>query len=182
MFAVVPTITPDLGAVKVLTEQKVPYFGWAISSNFCGNVYGFGFTGCLFPPGGGTTSNAWGVLVKTALGSQIPNPSAVLLTENTPSGQVLLRSLSAGVKSAGISVASATSNLPVPAAGDYVGLATTVLSANGGKPPDVVFVVGGYSNIVETQKALREAGYAGLFTDTIEYDPDLVASSTAHRR
>ena len=52
VFAVVPTVTPDLGAVKVLTDQKVPYFGWAISSNFCGNVYGFGFTGCLFPPGG----------------------------------------------------------------------------------------------------------------------------------
>ncbi len=179
VFAIVPTVTQDLGAVTLLNEQKVPYFGWAISSNFCGNVYGFGFTGCVFPPGGGTTSNAWGVLVKTALGSQVPKPSAVLLTENTPSGQVQLRNLSAAVKSAGISVAAATSNLPVPAAGDYVGLATTVLSANGGKPPDVVFVVGGYGNIVETQKALREAGYAGLFTDAIEYDPDLVAVSPA---
>jgi ABC-type branched-subunit amino acid transport system substrate-binding protein len=178
VFAVVPTITPDLGVVKVLTDQKVPYFGWAISSNFCGNVYGFGFTGCLFPPGARTTSNAWGVLVKTALKPLVPSPSAVLLTENTPSGKVLLSSLSAGVKSAGISIASAQSNLPVPAAGDYVGLATTVMTANAGKPPDVVFVVGGYSNVVETQNALRAGGYTGMFTDTIEYDPDLVVSSS----
>ena len=104
VFAVVPTITPDLGAVKTFTDQKVPYFGWAISSNFCGNTYGFGFTGCLFPPGGRTTSNAWGVLVKQALGAQIPNPTAVLFTENTPSGQVVLPALTAGVKSAGITV------------------------------------------------------------------------------
>jgi ABC-type branched-subunit amino acid transport system substrate-binding protein len=178
VFAVVPTITPDLGAVKTFTDEKVPYFGWEISSNFCGNTYGFGFTGCLFPPGGRTTSDAWGVLVKQAL-AQNPTPTAVVLTENTSSGQVVLRSLSAGVKSAGFTVAAATSNLPVPAVGDYDALANSVLNANAGKAPDAVFVVGGYSNIVALQTALRAGGYAGLFTDTIEYDPELVASSTA---
>jgi ABC-type branched-subunit amino acid transport system substrate-binding protein len=178
VFAVVPTITADLGAAKTFIDEKVPYFGWAISSNFCGNTYGFGFTGCLFPPGGQTTSNAWGVLVKQAL-AQVPTPAAVVLTENTPSGQVVLASLAAGVKSAGITVAAATSNLPVPAVGDYDSLANGVLNANDGKPPDAVFVVGGYSNIVAVQAALRAGGYTGLFTDTIEYDPDLVASSTA---
>lgn len=175
VFAVVPVVTPDLGAVKDLTDQKVPYFGWALSSNFCGNAYGFGFTGCLFPPGGRTASNAWGILVKTALGPQVANPSAVLLTENMPSGQFVLSSLTAAVNSAGITVASATSNLPVPAVGDYGGIAAGVLSANGGKPADAVFVVGSYSNIAAMQKALRDGGYAGLFTDAIEYDPDLVA-------
>ncbi len=178
VFAVVPTITSDLGAVKTFTDQKVPCFGWAISSNFCGNTYGFGFTGCLFPPGGRTTSDAWGVLVKQALAA-IPNPTAVLFTENTPSGQVVLPGLTAGVKSAGITVAAATNSLPVPAVGDYEALANSVLDANGGNPADAVFVVGGYSNVVELQQALRDGGYAGLFTDAIEYDPDLIASSTA---
>jgi ABC-type branched-subunit amino acid transport system substrate-binding protein len=177
VFAVVPVVTPDLGAVKDLTEKKVPYFGWALSSNFCGNAYGFGFTGCLFPPGGRSASNAWGVLVKTALDPQVPHPSAVLLTENTPSGEFLLRSVTAAVESAGITVASATSNLPVPAVGDFGGIAAGVLSANAGKPADVVFVIGSYSNIVAMQTALREGGYAGLFTDAIEYDPDLVVSA-----
>jgi ABC-type branched-subunit amino acid transport system substrate-binding protein len=174
VFAVVPVVTPDLGAVNDLTREKVPYFGWALSSNFCGNLYGFGFTGCLVPPGGRTTSNAWGVLVKTAFAPLIAKPSAVLLTENTPSGQYVLNSLAAAVKSAGITVASATSNLPVPAVGDYGGIAAGVLTANGGRPPDVVFVVGSYSNITSMQRALRDGGYTGLFTDGIEYDPDLV--------
>jgi ABC-type branched-subunit amino acid transport system substrate-binding protein len=174
VFAVVPVVTPDLGAVTHLTRQKVPYFGWALSSNFCGNLYGFGFTGCLFPPGGRTTSNAWGVLVKTAFAPLTAKPSAVLLTENTPSGQYVLNSLMTAVKSAGITVSSATSNLPVPAVGDYGGIAAGVLRANGGRPPDAVFVVGSYSNIAAMQRALRDGGYTGLFTDTIEYDPDLV--------
>ena len=57
MFAVVPTVTPDLAASSYLVGQKVPYFGWALSSNFCGNRYGFGFTGCPVPKN--ATSNAW---------------------------------------------------------------------------------------------------------------------------
>lgn len=174
VFAVVPVVTSDLAAVKKLTRAKVPYFGWALSSNFCGNLYGFGFTGCLFPPGGRTASNAWGVLVKTVLVPFVASPSAVLLTENTPTGQFVLNSLTTSVGSAGITVASATSNLPVPAVGDYGGIASGVLTANGGRPPDVVFVVGSYSNIDSMRRALRDGGYTGLFTDDIEYDPGLV--------
>jgi ABC-type branched-subunit amino acid transport system substrate-binding protein len=53
-----------------------------------------------------------------------------------------------------------------------------VLTANAGKPPDAVFVVGSYSNVTAMQKALRDGGYTGLFTDDIEYDPDLVPLAT----
>ena len=49
VFAVVPTVTPNLAGAAYLAEQKVPYFGWALSSDFCGNAYGFGFSGCLLP-------------------------------------------------------------------------------------------------------------------------------------
>ena len=177
VFALVPVVAPDLGAARVLVDQKVPYFGWAISSNFCGNQYGFGFSGCLFPPGGRVTSNAWGVLVKTALGAQVPTPTAVVLTENTTSGQFMLDALSAGAKAAGLTVVSATSTLPVPPVGDYGALAKSVMAGNAGNPPDVVFLVGSYSNVVLSKQALRDAGFTGLLADAIEYDPDLVAAA-----
>src|SRR5205807_1964479 len=61
VFAVVPTVTPDLAASTYLVGQKVPYFGWALSSNFCGNAFGFGFTGCPVPKN--ATSNAWPLLI-----------------------------------------------------------------------------------------------------------------------
>ena len=67
VFAVVPTVTPDLAASTYLVDQKVPYFGWALSSNFCGNPYGFGFTGCPVPKN--ATSNAWPLLI----GKVFPN-------------------------------------------------------------------------------------------------------------
>ena len=103
-----------------------------------------------------------------------------LLTENTPSGQVLLSSLSAGVKSAGITVAAATSNLPVPAVGDYAGARDHRAQRERRKATGRG--VRGRRLLQRRRNAERHsatAGYAGLFTDTIEYDPDLVASSTA---
>ena len=47
----VPAVTPALSS-SYLVDNKVPYFGWALSSGFCGNQYGFGFTGCLLPRAG----------------------------------------------------------------------------------------------------------------------------------
>ncbi|HXY92073.1 MAG TPA: ABC transporter substrate-binding protein [Acidimicrobiia bacterium] len=178
VFAVVPVVTPDLGAGSVFAEQKVPYFGWAVSSNFCGNRYGFGFSGCVLPPGGRVTSDAWGRLVKTAIGPQVPNPTAVILAESTPSGRYMVGALTAAAKSAGLSVVGAVSYLPVPPVGDYGALAKGVMGANQGKPPDAVFVAGSYSNVALMKRALRDAGFAGVFTDNIEYDPDLVAAAS----
>ena len=171
-----PVVTVDLAAATALAQQQVPYAGWAISSNFCGNQYGYSFTGCLFPPGRRVTSNAWGTLVKKAI-PQVPSPAAAILVENTPLGMDVLPSLTSGVESAGIHVVSAQPSLPVPPVEDYGPLAQGVLTANAGKPPDAVFAVGSPSNLVLLQRALRVAGYLGIFTDTDEYDPELVTSS-----
>ena len=177
VFAVVPVVTTDLGAAKSLVDQKVPYVGWAISSNFCGNQYGYSFTGCLFPPGRRVTSNAWGTHVRKAIGAQVASPTAVILVENTPSGQDMLPSLTSGVESAGLHVVSAQPSLPVPPVDDYGPLATGVLTANAGAPPDAVFAIGSSSNLVLLQRALRVGGFAGIFTDTDEYDPELTTSA-----
>jgi ABC-type branched-subunit amino acid transport system substrate-binding protein len=176
VFAIVPVVTVDLAASTALAQQQVPYAGWAISSNFCGNQYGYSFTGCLFPPGRRITSNAWGTLVRKAV-QQIPSPTAVILVENTPLGTDVLPSLTSGVESAGIHVVSAQPSLPVPPVDDYAPLAQAVLTANAGKAPDAVFAVGSSSNLVLLQRALRVGGYLGIFTDTDEYGPELVTSS-----
>ena len=177
VFAVVPVVTTDLGAAKSLADQKVPYVGWAISSNFCGNQYGYSFTGCLFPPGRRVTSNAWGTLVRKAIGTQAASPTAVILVENTPAGQDVLPSLTSGVENAGIHVVSAQPSLPVPPVDDYGAFATGVLTANVGAAPDAVFAIGSSSNLVLLQRALRVGGFAGIFTDTDEYDPELTPSA-----
>jgi hypothetical protein len=173
VFAVVPAVTPDFAAGKFLAQQKVPYFGWGLSSDFCGNDYGFGFSGCLVPEG--ATSNAWGALISTTFGAQSAGRTAAIVTENAPAGQYELTSLTAGVTSAKLKVVYGKAALGVPATPDYDAVAKEVLAANAGKAPDVVFVVGNVSNVLGMQQALGAAGFLGLFTNQIEYGPNLVA-------
>ena len=178
VFAIAPVITPDLGAVTDLLAQRVPYFGWAISSNFCGNQWGFSFTGCTFPPGGGTTSDIWGVLVRRLFGANAAGKTAAIVSENTESGTYFVTTLTAGVDAAKLDVVSGTTPLPIPAVADYGALAQQVLTSNKGGPPDAIFVAASYANVAQLRQAVRGTGYLGVFTNAVEYDPDLVASAT----
>ena len=58
---------------------------------------------------------------------------------------------------------------------DYDAVAKEVLTSNNGALPDAVFVLGGPSNVLGMQNALSANGYLGLFTNQIEYSPNLVA-------
>jgi ABC-type branched-subunit amino acid transport system substrate-binding protein len=176
VFAVVPTVAADLAGAPVFVRQRVPYFGWALSSSFCGNQYGFGFTGCLVPPR--TASNAWGTLVVTALGGSATGKAAAILTEATPSGQYELGQLRAGLASVKLQVAYAQSLFPVLASTDYSAVAQAIMTSNGGQPPSAVFVVGSISSVVGIQRGLNAAGYQGIFTNQLEYEPNLVAPTS----
>ncbi len=173
VFAVVPAVAPDLAGAPVLVRQKVPYFGWALSSNFCGNDYGFGFTGCLLPAR--TASNAWGVLVAQQLTTASVGKTAAILTEDTPSGKYQLAALTAGVKSAKLRVVYGKSSLTVPAPTDYTAIVQQVMASNGAKLPDSIFVVGSISSVAGVQQAVRAAGYLEVFTNQLQYAPNLVA-------
>jgi ABC-type branched-subunit amino acid transport system substrate-binding protein len=174
VFAVVPAVAADMAGANDLVNAQMPYFGWALSSDFCGNGFGFGYSGCI--ASSGLTTDIWGRTVKQSFVS--PNPlgnTAAVLTENSPAGQYALQELQSGLKAAGLKVTSGQATLPVPPVGDYAGLVKTVLASNGGKAPRAVFVVGSYSNVAAVQQALRDASYFGTFTNLVQYDPNLVA-------
>ena len=38
VFAIVPVVSVVVGSSDYLAQQKVPFFGWGISSGFCGNA------------------------------------------------------------------------------------------------------------------------------------------------
>ena len=159
VFAVAPVVTPDFAAAPDLATRHVPYFGWALSSNFCGNDWGFSFTGCSVPPGGASTSDVWGRLVAAQLAAGGGGSRVAIMTEHTDAGAYFVRALTAGVKAAGLEVVSATADLPVPAVADYDAVARTVLASNGGHPPDAVFVMASLANVLQLQTALRAADY-----------------------
>jgi hypothetical protein len=173
VFAVVPAVTPQFAASAYLVKNKVPYFGWALSSDFCGNPYGFGFTGCPVPAN--ATSNAWPNLVAKALPSGAKGRPVAIVGENTPSGKYEVGTLSAAAKSVGFRVTYADTPLAVPTGGDYAALATAALTSNGATPPDAVFLLGGPSNVVGMEQAIFGSGYQGVVTNQIQYAPNLVA-------
>ncbi len=173
VFAVVPTVTPDLAAASYLVGQEVPYFGWALSSNFCGNPYGFGFTGCPVPRN--ATSNAWPLVVGKVFPKGASGRTIAIVAENTPSGQYDVGALSAAAKSVKFAVSYAKTSLTAPATPDYNAVAKEVLASKNGASPDAVFVLGGPSNVLGMQQALAASGYLGVFTNQIEYSPLLVA-------
>lgn len=177
VFAVVPTVTPDLTASSYLVQQQVPYFGWALSSNFCGNRYGYGFTGCPVPKS--ATSNAWPLLISKMFPDGATGRAVAIVTENTPSGQYDIGALSAAAKSVKFAVSYAKPSLAVPATPDYNAVAKEVMTSKNGGIPDAVFVLGGTSNVFGMQQALTANGYLGVFTNQLEYAPDLVAPAVS---
>jgi hypothetical protein len=103
--------------------------------------------------------------------------SVAVVTENTPSGTYELQSLSAAANSVKFKVVYAKASLGAPVTPDYDAVAKEVVTSNGGTIPDVVFVVGNPSNVLGMQNALGANGFIGLFTNRIQYAPNLVAPS-----
>jgi ABC-type branched-subunit amino acid transport system substrate-binding protein len=176
VFAVVPAVTPVLAA-DGLASAKVPYVGWALSTGFCTTGLGFGFSGCQTPPNDAVASGAWGAALAQLVGNGGPQKSALVLSEATDSGTFARRSLAADLAAAGFQVVNSDATLPVPSVGDYGAIAGKVMVAAAGHAPDVVVAVGAYSNVLLARTALAAAGFAGVFSDALEYDPQLVASA-----
>jgi ABC-type branched-subunit amino acid transport system substrate-binding protein len=176
VFAVVPAITPVL-APEGLVAADVPYVGWALSTGFCTTRLGFGFSGCQTPPGDAVSSGAWGAALAGLVGGAPRSKSALVLTEGTDSGAFARKALAAELAAAGFRVVTTDAALPVPPVGDYGALAGKLMTSDAGRAPDVVVTVGSYSNVILARSALAGAGFTGVFSDSIEYDPQLVASA-----
>jgi hypothetical protein len=97
------------------------------------------------------------------------------VAENTPSGEYDVGALSAAATSAQFTIAYAKTSLTAPATPDYNAVAKEVLASKQGTSPDAVFVLGSASNVVGMQQALTANGFLGLFTNQIQYSPNLVA-------
>jgi hypothetical protein len=123
-------------------------------------------------------SDVWPLLVGKALPAGNGTPAVAIVTESSPSGQYELVSLSAAAKHVKLDVSFAKASLATPSTPDFDAVVGEVLTSKSGGPPDAVFVVGGVSNVLGMQQALADGGYAGLFTNRIEYSPDMVAQAT----
>ena len=185
VLAILPTITPVLQSAQFLAQQHVPFFGWGISTGFCKNPYAFGFTGCIVPPTpvnwSGTT---WGALIDRQIKAAgdpkgAKGKTAAVISEDNDSGKTGYQVIAASARSVGMKVVYAKNPVPAPPAtvGDYSPFVSAILTADNGKPPDVFFDVTSPLNVLGLDSALVAAGFKGIDTNAVDYDPRLVASS-----
>ncbi len=152
----------------------MPYFGWALSSNFCGNPVRLRFTGCPVPKGSHQQRVA--AADRQAVRPTATGRTVAILAENTPSGQYELGSLTAAAQSAKFKVVYGQG--VAHRAGDAsttTQSAKAVLASNAAQSPTSVFVVGGPSNVLGMQQALRANGLPRRVHQPDRVRPDLVA-------
>jgi ABC-type branched-subunit amino acid transport system substrate-binding protein len=182
VFAIVPTITPVLGAAPYLNQQKVPTIGWGIAAGYCdaSNKYIFGFTGCLVANPPKYPGNTWGELVNAQLQAQgkggAKGKTAAVITEDSDSGRSGVQTISATAEAVGMNVVYSKTAIPAPPAtvSDYSPYVQDIMTSANGKAPDVVFLVLTSQNVLGLGRALSQAGFNGLQTNAVAYDPRLV--------
>ena len=170
VFAVVPAVTSDFTASAYLVQQKVPYFGWALSSDFCGNAVRLRVQ--RLPRSRRASPATRGAsCVAKLLGASAAGRAVAILTENTPTGQYEVTSLTAGVQSAKFKVVYGKASLAVPATLDY-----NAVGEGGAHQQRGEVTRHRCSSSVASptclgmQHALAANGFLGVFTNQIEYD------------
>ena len=180
IFAVVPVMTITFQGGVYLNEQSIPFFGWGISPQFCGNPWGFAITGCVVQsnPALGTSSLP---LMSARMLNKAPNTLAMAqIAEDTAAAAGSLAVVKNTATRIGMKTVYSAAPIPAPPAtvGDFTPYVQAIMHSNNGGPPDVVLLLlASPSNILGMQKGLQEAGFKGPIINTLTYSPQLVAAS-----
>jgi ABC-type branched-subunit amino acid transport system substrate-binding protein len=177
VFAVSPVAVTSPNFLDTFCKQVVPFFGWGTNSAFCGNVLGFGITGCQTPASNTqrTVNTGPPVGVVKLLPAGAAKTVAVVGndTEGARQGNI---TIGQGFESAGFKVVYQKTPIPMSGLTDPTPIVNAIMTADGGKPPAAVFTVVQFSDAVKMVSALKVAGYKGLLITPI-YDPRLAGVS-----
>jgi branched-chain amino acid transport system substrate-binding protein len=180
VFAIVPVTTIVLGSGDFLAQQKVPFFGWGISPQFCGNKWGYGFTGCVSPTVPKFSNPFMPLAAAKALGKDPKGLTVALQAEDTDAAKSGNATLASGAEQMGMKVVYNKANVPAPPAttGDFTPFVQDIMTSNGGKAPDIVILLlASIPSTLGLQKGLQDAGFKGPIENTQTYDTQLAAPS-----
>src|SRR6266498_5956963 len=159
VFAVVPVVTPFLGASDFFAQNKTPFIGWGIASGFCENPFGFGFSGCLTPEDPKTAASTWGDLIKKGnFNNNAKGKTAAVIAEDNDSGKAGVKVITASAKAGGFKVVYNKNPIPpAPATvSDFTPFANEIMTSNNGRPADVVFLTLAVNNVTGLSNKLLE--------------------------
>ena len=178
VFAVVPMLGAGFlpASSDFLNSEKVPSVGWGFMPGQCGapDSYGFGFNGCIQPPGA--------KLVNTSLAAQImgvvgDGATVAIVSDDTANSTEGLKTVEGAFKAEGAKVVYAKPNVPTSEQVDYTPFVQDVMTSNDGKAPDLVVFNSLFANTVGITAGLRSAGFQGDTLNYITYVPGLLEQS-----
>lgn len=180
IFAVVPVMTITFQGGVYLNEQGVPFFGWGISPQFCGNKWGFGITGCVVQSDPSLGTSSLPLMSARMLNKPANTLSMAQIAEDTAAASGSLAVVKNTATRIGMKTVYSAAPIPAPPAtvGDFTPYVQAIMHSNNGGPPDVVLLLlASPSNILGMQKGLQNAGFKGPIINTLTYSPQLVAAS-----
>jgi branched-chain amino acid transport system substrate-binding protein len=173
VFAVAPIASEVVLApvTDFIVQNHVPYFGWAISPNWCNNNWGFGVNGCLTPNSGGS------LVLETPLAHVLSSPPGstrvAIINQDNPAATASEAVEGNGFKKAGFNVVYNQAPIPVGGATDYSPYVQALLAAK----PDVVFLSLDFAATVGLNAALKAAGFKGaLYSPGVTYAPSVLSA------
>jgi len=175
VFAIVGDVSANNPAY--LTQQHVPYFGWAFDNTYCSDstkantgIYGFGFNGCLVPstpkvmPDNGQASYKY---VSQKTGTK--KPTLLIFGTDLQAGKDSVKYQSISYAGAGFNVVAKSNTLPPPPVADYTPYVQEYLTANNGKPTDAILCLLA-TQCINVYTGLAAAGYQGTFISSLYSD------------
>ena len=173
VFAVAPVASEVVLAPSTdfLVQNHTPFFGWAVSPNWCNSDYAFGVNGCLTPNSGG--SLVLETPMQHALGKPATGVRVAIVNHDNPGASASEAVEGGGFKKAGFDVVYNEAPIPVGGATDYTPYVQALLAAK----PDVVFLSLDFASTVGLNAAMKAAGYKGaLYSPGVTYAPSVLSA------
>ena len=172
-FAIVGSINSYLTS-EYVNQQKLPWVGWGITDSFCPHGsktpwYLFSITGCINAVNA-AYSGAWPELLAKQLGGA-KGKTVACFGDDSPAGKQGVKTGCSSFKVAGFTPVLEEASVPAPPAvvSDWSPYVQKAMTANSGKPADVVGMMFGPGPVLGFQPALTRAGYPGVPTNAVLY-------------
>ena len=178
-FAIVPMLGAGFlpASSDYLNKEQVPSVGWGFMPGQCSgpDTYGFGFNGCIQPPGVKVVNTSLAAPIVKELGKK--GLKVAIVSDDSANSTDGLKSVKAAFLSQGADVVYAKPNVPTTEKVDYTPFVQDVMTSNAGGQPDLVVFNSLFSNTVGITGGLKAAGYKGKFLNYIAYVPGLLEQS-----
>jgi ABC-type branched-subunit amino acid transport system substrate-binding protein len=162
------------GSTNYLNSNQVPYYGWGFTPGFCGNRWGFGWSGCLAGNGFKEPIEAiQGNLAEAILSATGMPASKVRFAtqeEDSAAGTSSTGQFTALFTALGAKVVYAKTNFPVAGTADVTPYVDAILATK----PNVVYISTPFNDVGTLAAGLKAAGYKGIALDFTSYVPGLL--------